>query len=213
MSELKRTIRPSARLIRTIGEDLIGDPNAALIELVKNSYDADASKVDIIFEYKKQDNEDVLSIKVVDDGHGMSSKTIIDKWLVPATDDKLKRKKSQSGLRMLQGRKGIGRFASAILGDDLTLISSIENEQTTIILDWNEFNSDKFLSDIEFLVDIETGRYISGTTIEVIAKSFSISEEDKKTYWSVENIEKLINDLRKLVTPFESFEDDIVSSK
>ena len=213
MSELKRTIRPSARLIRTIGEDLIGDPNAALIELVKNSYDADASKVDIVFEYKEQDKEEVLSIKVVDDGHGMSSQTVIDKWLVPATDDKLKRKESQSGLRMLQGRKGIGRFASAILGDDLTLISSVKDEQTTIILDWNEFSSDKFLSDIEFLVDVEKGQYNTGTTIEVIAKSISKKEnekleENKKEYWNADSLGKLINELRKLVTPFDEFEED-----
>lgn len=214
MTELTQSIRPSARLIRTIGEDLIGDPNAALIELVKNSYDADASKVDIVFEYKEQDNEEVLSIKVVDNGHGMSSQTVVDKWLVPATDDKLKRKESQSGSRMLQGRKGIGRFASAILGDDLTLISSVEDEQTTIILDWNEFSSDKFLSDIEFLVDIEKGKYSTGTNIEVIAKSISITEDkdededDKKTYWSVQILENLINELRKLVTPFDDFEDD-----
>jgi len=46
-------IRPAARLIHTIGSDLIGDSYAALVELVKNSYDADASFVNIIFEYKK----------------------------------------------------------------------------------------------------------------------------------------------------------------
>lgn len=206
MTKLTKSIRPSARLIRTIGEDLIGDPNAALIELVKNSYDADASKVDIVFEYKEQDKEEVLSIKVVDDGHGMSSETVIDKWLVPATDDKLKRKESQSGLRMLQGRKGIGRFASAILGDELTLVSSVEEEQTTIILDWNEFSSDKFLSDIEVLLEVEIGKHKTGTTIEILSKKSS--KDEKKEYWNVDKLEQLINELRKLVTPFDEFEKD-----
>lgn len=206
MTKLTKSIRPSARIIRTIGEDLIGDPNAALIELVKNSYDADASKVDIVFEYKEQDKEEVLSIKVVDDGHGMSSETVIDKWLVPATDDKLKRKESQSGLRMLQGRKGIGRFASAILGDELTLVSSVEGEQTTIILDWNKFSSDEFLSDIEVLVEFETGKYKTGTTIEILSKESS--KDEKKGYWNADKLEQLINELRKLVTPFDEFEKD-----
>ncbi|SUJ01071.1 DNA mismatch repair enzyme (predicted ATPase) [Sphingobacterium spiritivorum] len=86
-------IRPAARIIHTIGSDLIGDAYAALIELVKNSYDADASRVDIIFEYKKIDSEEALVITIKDDGHGMSFDTLINKWLVPATNDKLERKK------------------------------------------------------------------------------------------------------------------------
>jgi len=89
MSESTYSIRPSARLIKTIGEDLIGDANAALMELIKNSYDADASFVKIILEYKNENEEEVLSIKVIDNGHGMEFDTVINKWLVPATDDKL----------------------------------------------------------------------------------------------------------------------------
>ncbi|WP_424000127.1 ATP-binding protein [Maribacter sp. IgM3_T14_3] len=78
-------IRPAARLITTIGEDLIGDSYAAIIELVKNSFDADANYVDITFDYK--DNS-FLYIEILDDGHGMSRETILTKWLVPATDNK-----------------------------------------------------------------------------------------------------------------------------
>ncbi|MBP2279191.1 signal transduction histidine kinase [Psychrobacter sp. PL19] len=208
MTELTYNIRPSARLIKTIGEDLIGDSNAALMELIKNSYDADASFVKIIFKYRIENDEEVLSIKVIDNGHGMDSNTVINKWLVPATDDKLIRKTSRKFERALQGRKGIGRFASAILGQELTLISRVEKEQTTIILDWNEFSSDKFLSDIELLVEVEAGRYETGTTIEIIAKNQSLDEDDKKSYWNADSLEKLINELRKLVTPFDEFEED-----
>ena len=46
-------IKPAARLIHTIGSDLIGDSYSALVELVKNSYDADANKVSINFNFKK----------------------------------------------------------------------------------------------------------------------------------------------------------------
>lgn len=55
----------------------------------------------------------------------MSYDTIVNKWLVPSTDDKLKRKRSPKG-RILQGRKGIGRFAAMVLGDELTLDTKIE---------------------------------------------------------------------------------------
>ncbi|NPA78326.1 MAG: histidine kinase, partial [Gammaproteobacteria bacterium] len=96
MSEDKDSvrIRPSARLIKTIGEDLIGDSNSAIIELVKNSYDADATQVDVIFEYTMIESRNVLKISVNDNGHGMSNETIVTKWLVPATNAKLKNIKS-----------------------------------------------------------------------------------------------------------------------
>jgi len=214
MSNDTYTIRPSARLIKTIGEDLIGDSNAALMELVKNSYDADASFVKIVFEYKTENKKEVLSIKVIDNGHGMEYETIINKWLVPATDDKLVRKTSKNKERALQGRKGIGRFASAILGEELTLISRVKNEQTTIILDWNEFSADKFLSDIDVLVEMDLGEYETGTTIEILSKKPSVDEDkdedkdEKKEYWNADKLEQLINELRKLVTPFDEFEKD-----
>ena len=53
-------IRPAARIIHTIGSDLIGDSYSALVELVKNSYDADATKVEINFNFKLIDNENAL---------------------------------------------------------------------------------------------------------------------------------------------------------
>lgn len=206
MSDDTYTIRPSARLIKSIGEGLIGDSNSALIELVKNSYDADATTVEIVFEYKKINNEDVLSIVVSDDGHGMSSDTIVDKWLVPATDDKLNRKTSPRFIRKLQGRKGIGRFASAILGQDLTLTSAVQNEKTTIVVDWSEFESDKFLSEIKLLIESENGNFQTGTKIEIVAKD--IDGDLKKSFWNYSELENLINELRKLLSPFDEYEKD-----
>src|SRR5689334_3078520 len=96
-------IKPAARLISTIGEDLIGDVYAAIVELVKNAYDADATKVDIVFRYTKIGNEDVLKIEIDDDGHGMSNDVVLNAWLVPATKDKIVRTKSPNG-RLFQGK-------------------------------------------------------------------------------------------------------------
>ncbi|WP_426223575.1 sensor histidine kinase [Psychrobacter sp. DWR1-2-3] len=206
MNKNTYTIRPSARLIKSIGEGLIGDSNSALIELVKNSYDADAKSVEILFEYKEIDSEDVLSIIVNDDGHGMDSETIINKWLVPATGDKLNRKTSPQLERKLQGRKGIGRFASAILGQELTLTSTVEDEKTTIMVDWREFESDKFLSDIELLIENEDGNFKPRTTIEILAKD--IDDDLKKSYWNQDELENLISELRKLLSPFQEYEND-----
>ena len=84
MKEIK-TFRPKARLISTIGSEIIKDNYAAIIELVKNAYDADASVVEIALLIEKNN----LVINIKDDGMGMSKDTIFNKWLVPATDDKL----------------------------------------------------------------------------------------------------------------------------
>ena len=96
-------IRPSGRHHLTIGRDLIQDNYAAVVELVKNAYDADSSHVNI--EFKKNPNMSEFSIVISDNGHGMSRDDIINKWLVLSTADKVKRVKSPSG-RILQGSKG-----------------------------------------------------------------------------------------------------------
>lgn len=117
MSTVSGKIRPASRHLFTIGEDLIQDKFAAIMELVKNSYDADASKVSVTF---RRDSDKSLTITVEDDGTGMSLADIQTKWLVPSTTSKVKKRVSQNG-RVLQGRKGIGRYAANILGDDLFL--------------------------------------------------------------------------------------------
>lgn len=211
-------IRPAARLIHTIGSDLIGDSYAALVELVKNSYDADAKKVDVIFTYKNIGNTPALSITIQDNGHGMSFDTVINKWLVPATNDKLKRKTSPNG-RYFQGRKGIGRFAASILGQELVLTTvSSSGKKSSAIVDWRVFNTDDYLENIKLLVEEEDTNAPQGTYIEVIARDERIrevidgevheKEDNKMSYWTKENIDALENELRRLISPFQEFTED-----
>jgi len=199
-------IRPAARLIHTIGSDLIGDSYAALVELVKNSYDADANKVDIIFNFKKDSKGDLLTISIKDDGHGMSFDTVINKWLVPATDDKLNRKKSPKKLRSFQGRKGIGRFAAAFLGQEMTMQTvDVLGEKTTIVIDWRVFNTDDFLENVNLLVEREKTDKNSGCLIEIFARDET--SDAKISLWNKETIDNLIKELRKLISPFKEFSD------
>src|SRR5690606_38089149 len=218
-NDIAYKIRPAARLIHTIGSDLIGDSYAALVELVKNSYDADASKVDIVFKYTKISKENALIISIKDDGHGMNFDTVINKWLVPATNDKLKRKVSKKGTRTLQGRKGIGRFAASILGQEMTLSTVDETgEKSEAVIDWRIFNTDDFLENIELLVERTQTRNSSGTELLIIAKDEKYTEkflnddgeeeisektDSKLSYWNRNTLEQLINELRKLISPFE----------
>ena len=73
----KEYFRISSELKNVIGQDLITDDFVAIFELVKNSFDAKASKVSVIFNLDDKNP----SIHIVDDGKGMSIKDIRDKWL------------------------------------------------------------------------------------------------------------------------------------
>ena len=191
---MKRSFRPSARLIGTIGEDIIKDMHAAVVELVKNAYDADASEVIIVFEAT---TERKLILSISDNGHGMDESVVINKWLVPSTGDKLNRRTSPNG-RVMQGRKGIGRFATAILGENLKLETVSKNVKTTLSIDWSDFVEGKYLDEI--LIDIST----SYDTLNQ-GSTFSIEgSTDRLILWNDSEIEYLIKELRKLLTPMDS---------
>ncbi len=191
---MKKSFRPSARLIGTIGEDIIKDMHAAVVELVKNSYDADASEITITFEAT---NDKRLLLSVEDNGHGMKEHVVIDKWLVPSTSDKLKRRTSPNG-RIMQGRKGIGRFAAAILGEKMELETIAENIKTSLFINWNEFVESKYLDEI--LIDISTS-----DSSERNGTLFNIEGSAQKLeLWNDSEIEYLIKELRKLLTPMDN---------
>lgn len=194
-------IRPAGRHILTIGRDLIQDPYAAIVELVKNSYDADATEVSIGF---SNINNEKIQVTVTDDGHGMSSDTVINKWMVPSTNDKQSRKISPSG-RVMQGRKGIGRYASSVLGDELLLETVSENKKTSLFVDWGLFEKAEFLDDIEILIEAKEVRANAGTKLIITGNKQNLSE------WKKEQFDKLNSELKKLKSPItdDSTNDDI----
>src|SRR5438874_10606018 len=110
------TMRPRARLISLIGDELISDEPVAVVELVKNAYDADAKKVRVAFGGENVLDPDKLT--VADDGCGMDLATVLGAWLEPGTILK-KREQRSPGKRLYQGAKGIGRFAAARLAEAL----------------------------------------------------------------------------------------------
>src|SRR5262245_128892 len=126
-------LRARARLISLIGEDLISDEAVAVVELVKNAYDADAGVVSVNF-----DGSDKLVVE--DDGHGMSLDTVLATWFEPGTISKRQTDRSPMG-RIYQGAKGIGRFASARLAETLLLESraKLDADGVTVLFDWGAF--------------------------------------------------------------------------
>ena len=191
-------LKPAARLISTIGKDLIGDVYAAIVELVKNSYDADATMVNIFFRYVKIDNEQILKIEVEDDGHGMSNQVVLNAWLVPATSDKVSRTVSPKG-RLFQGKKGIGRYAAAVLGETL-ILKTIDTfgEKTEVLINWEQFDTKAFLDEVEILVTKENTNLKSGTTLYITASNAKMS------LWGRPQLANLSNELRKLKSPLDN---------
>ena len=195
------TIRPAGRHILTIGRDLIQDSYAAVIELVKNAYDADSPNVEIAF-CASTDSEQI-SISITDHGHGMSRDTVIDKWMVPSTPDKLEREKSPAG-RIMQGKKGIGRYAASILGSDLLLETVTETgEKTTVCVQWADFENARYLTDVEVLIETERDPQLpSGTRLLITGDKTFLNE------WDDQQFNKLQFELKKLKSPVSEILED-----
>ena len=180
IAEDKLRFKPKARIIRTIGDQLISGPEAAVIELVKNAYDADANFVEIKFTPPLQSGDGRISI--TDDGHGMSLDDIRLKWMEPATASKVKERRSPSKTRKMMGSKGIGRFAAAKLGAKMALTSTVAAEDGHVAvlipeLDWSIFSDDVYLSDIAIDYLVQNVEDSTGTTIEVMLSPFAASHE------------------------------------
>jgi signal transduction histidine kinase/anti-sigma regulatory factor (Ser/Thr protein kinase) len=185
-------VRPAGRHILTIGRDLIQDRYAAIVELVKNAYDADSPDVILKFQASQDGSQNKICIE--DHGHGMSRETVIDKWMVPSTDDKLLRLKSPGG-RIMQGRKGVGRYAASILGDDLLLETTSEGKRTTVFVEWKNFESAQYLDDVEILVETKDSAEPLGTRLTITGGNEMLAE------WNKSEFNKLKFELKKLMSP------------
>ncbi|MET4789566.1 signal transduction histidine kinase [Bradyrhizobium japonicum] len=202
VEEKKLRFRPRARIIRTIGDQLISGPEAAVIELVKNAYDADATFVSIKFRPPLELGKG--RIIIVDDGIGMTLSDIQDKWMEPATTSKLVLRRSPLRDRQMMGSKGIGRFAAAKLGSKMALnsISNRDGHWTEVLipeLDWNLFNGDTYLADISIDYLLQETEGPSGTTIEI---------SNLNETWTSEKLLRLHRELRRLVSPLDKDDAD-----
>ena len=186
-------IRPAGRHLLTIGRDLIKDNYAAVVELAKNAYDADSP--DVYIEFVKSPACSGFTIVISDHGHGMSGEDVIDKWMVPSTQDKLDRGTSHSG-RIMQGSKGVGRYAASILGTDLLLETvSDAGEKTTAHFVWKDFESAEYLDDVEVRLETTEVSEPLGTRLTINGGEESLAEWDQKQF------EKLQFELKKLKSP------------
>lgn len=185
-------VEPEGRLINTIGRELIKDVPAAIVELVKNAYDADATEVKIEYLRKNKSTQ----IIVTDDGHGMSEETLVNSWLIPATSYKLEKKESPKG-RKYQGKKGIGRYAVSLLGNKLDLETVYGGNKIFSSFDWNKFYKAKKITDVPVKVENIEGKFSDGTKLTIINEVSDTGDEVSLGEKDVRRVEK---ELAKLLS-------------
>ncbi len=108
----------SYRIIELFSEGLYASPNKALEELVANSFDAAATRVQVLLSPDLHHKD--ASIVVIDDGQGMDANGLRLHWLIGTSN---KRKLSVlPGERKQIGKFGIGKLATFVLANRLTHI-------------------------------------------------------------------------------------------
>lgn len=197
--------RVSAELKNILGRDLITSPDVAILELVKNSYDAHATKVEITFD------DDYLCI--ADNGKGMSKDDLINKWLFVAysaksdgTEDQSYRSKIKQ--RHYAGAKGIGRMSCDRLARYLTLTTRSEGAKTEILtIDWNIFEIDKQKEFDSISIPNETldsiPAFPAGQTTGTI-----LAFRGLRNVWGKGEILAIKKSLEKMINPFSGTDED-----
>lgn len=215
----KNRIRPRARLMRTLGQELISNEVVGAIELVKNAYDADATRVLIRFVGPLVAQQG--HIEVIDNGHGMTLDTIQTVFLEPATISKRETKRSEKYKRRYLGEKGIGRFASARLAEELVVFSRREGSplEAVAFFDWRQFDDDtKFLDEIEILSEEREPKELTSTGSlkhlweqeqdappdEQMNSGTVLRMSSLRQGWSPKQFEELTRGLSRLVAPIET---------
>jgi signal transduction histidine kinase len=211
MSRGKQAFTPKARLIQILGEHLIKDATVGLLELVKNSYDADATNVEILMSGL---NTPYGKVVIRDNGTGMDLDTFLNKWMNPASGHKQQQKDKQERTklgRLPLGEKGVGRFAAQQIGNRFRLISKTLNgsNELNVDINWSAFEDhNKDLSEVKIEYELRPAAVFkndqSGTILEI---------KSLKSEWKEADVRRVANSLKRMKSPFKGATDFDVSLK
>ncbi len=197
-----------------VGKDLINEDNIAIVELVKNSYDAQTSSVLVRF-----DNADtgehgpITRLVIADKGTGMSLDDIKDKWLNIAYSEK--KFGHQSNGAAYAGNKGVGRFSCDRLGTHLHLLTRIQKGPFLHLpINWTDFeiegNKDRLIQDVAlsiYEVDDAVAQTLSGVA-ELPTHGTILVITELRSGWNRSRFADLKRDLEKFINPNQVFQAD-----
>ncbi len=196
MGEPRFTVHPS--VVYKLGEDLVTDEIQAIVELVKNCYDADATYANVRIQTATDDSDDGF-IEISDDGTGMELGDIRRGWLTISNSPKIEMKeagKTTGRGRTPLGDKGLGRLAAQRLGETVT-ITTVPKDGTAhrVTFDWRDFSKFDTLDDVPVSVTrVSKPDRPHGTVIRVTnLRDGGVWAADKT---------RLANELSKLISPF-----------
>jgi signal transduction histidine kinase len=185
---------------RLLGKELITDRVTALVELVKNSYDANSKNVYLHFYNTTVKSKRKSKLIIQDDGFGMSSNDIKNKWMTIGTDSKRKDKFTPKPFnRRVVGEKGIGRFAIDKLGLNCRIYAKKEKEKALNLLsiNWSDYENndatDNFNKVTNHLKVKKFKNKCSGVKIVI---------NNLHDVWSKSDLDRAYKELSKLVSPF-----------
>ncbi len=181
-----------AAIIDRLGRELVAKQETALSELVKNSYDADATQVDLLFIDSEQPGGILL---VKDNGHGMNREELINGFMRISSTDKVHNPISPKYKRQRAGRKGIGRFAAQRLGHRLIITTKKDEAKKAlkVVINWDEFEQDKDLFSIRSRIEETDFDGTSGTILKI---------ENLRDAWTETAIRRVYRYILDLIQPF-----------
>ncbi len=206
--------RVSSKLKQIIGRDLITNDLVAIFELVKNSFDAHATRVDIFFETDH--------LKIVDNGKGMTKAELLEKWLFVAysaksdrTEDDSLSKDYRSKLRnnrIAAGNKGVGRFSCDRLGSQLELSTRSERATSAraevLNIDWDKFEADAKTEFIQIPLQLTHQPTLAIPSILPPSTCGTIVViRQLREVWDREKLLRLKAQLARLISPFDNQQD------
>ncbi len=178
--------------VSRLGFELVAKQETAVSELIKNAYDADATRVDVTFKNVEAPGG---SLEVVDNGHGMTRDQLIDGFMRISTRQKVDSPVSPNYGRQRAGRKGIGRFAAQRLGRHLTLLTQRPGAESSlrIELDWDRFSAGMELYEISASIEEQPPLPSPGTTLRI---------DKLRDAWSVHQVKRAYRYVSELLQPF-----------
>lgn len=207
LNDIERVARfkPQARLLLQLGDQLIKNESIALLELAKNAYDADASKVDVKMYYP--DSTDNGYIEIEDDGFGMTADIVENVWLEPGSNYKqeqfIERRLTPIYKRLPIGEKGIGRFGAHKLGNLIELTTKSANaREVHVHIDWTRFAEERYLEDVPIkIVERKQPQHFVGgkTGTRIVIKGF-------RKPWERGMARNVIRAITSITSPFETMD-------
>lgn len=181
-----------AGIINRLGMELVARHETAVSELVKNAYDADATKVKILF---KNSSNIGGTLEIHDNGSGMTREQLINGFMRLSSSEKMHFPLSPKYNRKRAGKKGIGRFSAQRLGQKLTIITqTIDSQQALkITINWDSFLGDSDLLSITNQISFTDKVQDEGTILII---------EQLRDSWSKAQIERVYRYASEVLQPF-----------